>query len=250
MHKKVLSHASHSFRMKLKPALLEYPGTRFLWRDQTLLLSSDKLLPLCMTMTNLSTYSSQQKLACCVLGKSHEYLLSHQNACKLLVLGNKYIAFLLRPLLQCSYNMMVFENWNFSSGVRYKDFRAVQKTKWMYFKSESWNDEHFQPSAYRSRIGETKPSRGWITVAAYNQPVLKKLSNRHFLGEEQENSPFCSRAIPHGTMWILFLWRYSRPAWMRSCAACSGWPCFGRGVGLDDPQRALPTPTILSVCNC
>jgi len=110
MHKKVLSHASHSFRMKLKPALLEYPGTRFLWRDQTLLLSSDKLLPLCMTMTNLSTYSSQQKLACCVLGKSHEYLLSHQNACKLLVLGNKYIAFLLRPLLQCSYNMMGFEN--------------------------------------------------------------------------------------------------------------------------------------------
>jgi len=25
-------------------------------------------------------------------------------------------------------------------------------------------------------------------------------------------------------------------------------PCFGRGVGPDDPQRSLPTPTILSFC--
>jgi len=35
-----------------------------------------------------------------------------------------------------------------------------------------------------------------------------------------------------GRLWSLFLWRYSRPAWTRSCAACYGWPCFGRGVGL------------------
>jgi len=28
------------------------------------------------------------------------------------------------------------------------------------------------------------------------------------------------------------LWRYSRPAWTGSCAACCRWPCFGRGVGL------------------
>jgi len=33
-----------------------------------------------------------------------------------------------------------------------------------------------------------------------------------------------------GRLWILLLWRYSRPAWTRSCAACSGWPCFGRGL--------------------
>jgi len=26
---------------------------------------------------------------------------------------------------------------------------------------------------------------------------------------------------------------------------CSRRPCFGRGVGLDDPQRSLPTPNIL-----
>ena len=48
-----------------------------------------------------------------------------------------------------------------------------------------------------------------------------------------------------GRLWSLLLWRYSRPAWTWSSAACSGWPCFGRGVGLDDPQRSLPTPTML-----
>ena len=40
------------------------------------------------------------------------------------------------------------------------------------------------------------------------------------------------------------LWRYSRPAWTSSCAACCRWPCFGRRVGLEDPRRSLPTPTI------
>ena len=44
-----------------------------------------------------------------------------------------------------------------------------------------------------------------------------------------------------GRLWSLPLWRYSRPAWTRSCAAFSRWPCFGRGVGPDDPQRSLPT---------
>ena len=32
-----------------------------------------------------------------------------------------------------------------------------------------------------------------------------------------------------GRLWSL-LWGYSRPAWTRSCAACSGWPCFSRGL--------------------
>ena len=53
-----------------------------------------------------------------------------------------------------------------------------------------------------------------------------------------------------GRLWSLPLWRYSRPAWTRSCAACCRWPCFSRGVGLDDPQRPLPTPNILWVCDC
>ena len=52
-----------------------------------------------------------------------------------------------------------------------------------------------------------------------------------------------------GRLWSLLLWRYSRPAWTRSCAACCRRPCFGRGVGLDDPQRSLPTLTILSFCD-
>jgi len=52
-----------------------------------------------------------------------------------------------------------------------------------------------------------------------------------------------------GRLWSLLLWRYSRPAWTRSCAACCRRPFFGRGVGLDDPQRSLPTPTILWFCD-
>ena len=32
-------------------------------------------------------------------------------------------------------------------------------------------------------------------------------------------------------------------------AACCRWLCFGRRVGLDDPQRSLPTPTILWFCD-
>jgi len=31
--------------------------------------------------------------------------------------------------------------------------------------------------------------------------------------------------------------------------ACCRWPCFGRRVGLDDPQRSLPTPNILWFCD-
>jgi len=50
---------------------------------------------------------------------------------------------------------------------------------------------------------------------------------------------------PWKRLWILLLWRYSRPAWTRSSAACCRRPCFGRGVGLDDPHRSLPTPNIL-----
>ena len=52
-----------------------------------------------------------------------------------------------------------------------------------------------------------------------------------------------------GRWWSLILWRYSRPAWTSSCAACCRWPCFGRRVGLDDPQRSLPTSTILLFCD-
>ena len=52
-----------------------------------------------------------------------------------------------------------------------------------------------------------------------------------------------------GRLWSLLLWRYSSPAWTRSCAACCRWPCFGRGVGLDDPQSSLPTLNILWFCD-
>jgi len=51
-----------------------------------------------------------------------------------------------------------------------------------------------------------------------------------------------------GRLWSLLLWRCSRLARTRSCAACCRWPCFSRGVGPDDPQRSFPTPNILWFC--
>ena len=51
-----------------------------------------------------------------------------------------------------------------------------------------------------------------------------------------------------GRLWSLLLWIHSKSTWTRSCAACCRWPCFGRGVGLDDPQRSLPIPNILWFC--
>ena len=52
---------------------------------------------------------------------------------------------------------------------------------------------------------------------------------------------------PEG-LWIVLLWRYSRPTWARSRAACSRWPCLSRLFGLDDPQRSLPTANVLWFC--
>ena len=52
-----------------------------------------------------------------------------------------------------------------------------------------------------------------------------------------------------GRLWSLLLWRYSKPTRTLSCAAYSRWPCFSRGVGLDDTQWSLPTPTILWFCD-
>jgi len=52
-----------------------------------------------------------------------------------------------------------------------------------------------------------------------------------------------------GRLWSLLLWRYSTLAWTRSYAACCRQPCFGRRVELDDPQRSLPTSTILWFCD-
>ena len=52
-----------------------------------------------------------------------------------------------------------------------------------------------------------------------------------------------------GRLWSLLLWRYSRPTWTWSCAACCRFPCFCKRVGLDDPERSFPTPNILWFCD-
>ena len=69
----------------------------------------------------------------------------------------------------------------------------------------------------------------------------------------RQNAKSCKAWSPGtecpGRLWSLLLWRYSRPTWTRSSAAFCRWPCLGRRVGLDDPQRSLPTPTILLFCD-
>ena len=59
----------------------------------------------------------------------------------------------------------------------------------------------------------------------------------------------CFSLCPLPLVLSLGIWRYSRPVWTRSSVAYCRWPCFGRRVGLDDPQRSLPTPTILWFCD-
>jgi len=49
----------------------------------------------------------------------------------------------------------------------------------------------------------------------------------------------------HKGLWSLLLWRYSKSVWTWPCAACCRQPCFGRGVGLADPQRSVPTRATL-----
>lgn len=43
----------------------------------------------------------------------------------------------------------------------------------------------------------------------------------------------------------LHLWRYANPNWTQSWATVSRWPCFSRGVGLDDLKTSLLTSAIL-----
>jgi len=61
------------------------------------------------------------------------------------------------------------------------------------------------------------------------------------LGEEMQNRV-------GGWYWLCRWWEWEVPAWTRSSAASCRWPCFGGRVGLGDPQRSLPTPTIPWFC--
>ena len=88
-------------------------------------------------------------------------------------------------------------------------------------------------------------------VWAKNQPLWR---NKSMVSGKKGGLKTVSFLTEHwtgcpGRLWSLILWRYSRPTWTRSYAACCRWPCFGRGVELDDPQRSLPTPTILWFCD-
>jgi len=80
-------------------------------------------------------------------------------------------------------------------------------------------------------------------------PVPPALAQHPIISLLYSHNPFKPYQKLYTIPKSLLLWRYSRPTWTRSCAACCRWPCFGRGVGPDDPQRFLPTPNILWFCD-
>ena len=104
----------------------------------------------------------------------------------------------------------------------------------------------FVPHSWPSRCFSCKPLRIQFSKQSdYRQGVTPHSSvwtwgRTSSLWGWRSPGPGCP-----GRLWSLLLWRYSRLTWTRSCAACCRWPCFGRRVGLDDPQWSLPTPTTI-----
>ena len=70
----------------------------------------------------------------------------------------------------------------------------------------------------------------WYRASCYHPPCLWDNSAHSFLKWwikcDLLDGIVTKLMIPES----LLLWRHSRPAWTRSCAACSGWPCFSRGL--------------------
>jgi len=77
-----------------------------------------------------------------------------------------------------------------------------------------------------------------VNIPVYVLPIAEKViempvSGVKLLEEEgshSSNPPSAGKATGVN-LWSLLLWRYSRPPWTRSCAAGSGWPLLGRGLG-------------------
>jgi len=129
-------------------------------------------------------------------------------------------------------------------------FKNTQKLKChLYVRTCGW---YACPSALP---GRTSLMTGWNPQDRFSQKSKTCLSPwsvcGNFLAEERTLN-WCPSGGEAGTgtgcpgrFWSLLLWRDSRPAWTRSSTSYCRWPWFGRRVGLDDPQRSLPTPTIL-----
>lgn len=69
----------------------------------------------------------------------------------------------------------------------------------------------------------------------------------------QDNFFFAVRVVKIGTgcperLGSLRLWRHLKLNQTWSWAACCSWACLGRGVGLGDLKRPLPTSTVLWFC--
>lgn len=136
MQKKALSHASHSLRTRLKPALLEHLGPRFCLKIRPyyyplincfLYAWPSHTSPHTLLTRNWPSLSSGSLLSICY----HTEILVR----KLLLLGSKHVWFLLRPLLQCNYIL-----WALQTEVSFQveGIRLYRKpVKWMHCESES-----------------------------------------------------------------------------------------------------------------
>ena len=89
-------------------------------------------------------------------------------------------------------------------------------------------NRNFFSGAQRQRKGQWAQTEAKEVPSEHEEELL-----------QSEGDDALEQACP-GRLRSLLLWRYSRPTWTRSCAVCCRRPCFGRGVGLDGPQRSLP----------
>ena len=103
-----------------------------------------------------------------------------------------------------------------------------------------FNQEKNVPEDQNEAESEEEPSENHVPNTAFTE------------GGSTQDSSLEENGNVLQAVWVQsHLWnRRLMSSWLQagSCAACSRWPCFGRRVGLDDPQRSLPTRTILWFC--
>ena len=113
--------------------------------------------------------------------------------------------------------------------------RLQAEWQWLTVKKVDRNDGHnLEADTDNWRIDGKMHRKSKLSFSL--RKTWKKWSNKFQTG------------CPEG-LWHLLLWRYSKPTWTWSCAACCRWHCFSRGVGPDDLQRSLPAPNILWFCD-
>ena len=155
-----------------------------------------------------------------------------------------------------------FNIWKLVSGLRIgpqkwlREWRILNMRRgwdsrgcWAWRREGSWEILPMFPNAWWKGMKKRQPD---FSVVPANRtrsnghalnPMKFCLNTREdffFTVEHWSNS---GTAFP-GRLWSLHLWRYSKPGWTTcpvALAACCRWPCFSRGVGVDDLERSYPS---------